>query len=207
MTANDPTANRTLDGGARRLATALAISTLLGAAIATGAAPTDDEAAKRARPLELEIVENGTKFTVDETPAFPDGLPGFGAEFVTVGYIYPAGTIQGTNGVLPDGSPEFPDKVIGHWTCRGFHVGDGAHTATGPIVVTHQILDLGSNPGDEAIMSDGFELADVGTQIHRAIVGGTGPYAKARGEQLQTLVAFPNNAGGVSLRQTVEITK
>jgi hypothetical protein len=75
------------------------------------------------------------------------------------------------------------------------------------MVVTHQILDLGANPGDEAIMSDGYELADVGRQIHRAIVGGTGPFAKARGEQVQALVAFPNNAGGVSLRVTLELAK
>jgi hypothetical protein len=183
------------------LLTALGVVVLIGTAMAT-----DSERAGR-RTIELEIVENGTRFTVDETPAFPDGLPAFGAEFVTVGYIYPAGTIQGTNGVLPDGSPEFPDKVIGSWTCRGFHVGDGAHTVTGPIVVTHQILDLGANPGDEAIMSDGYELADVGRQIHRAIVGGTGPFAKARGEQVQALVAFPNNAGGVSLRVTLEVSK
>jgi len=203
MTLNDP---KTAMAGARRLVTGLAFATLLGAAMASGAAPSGD-AAKRTRPLELEIVENGTKFTPDPSLAFPDGLPAFGASFVTIGYVYPAGTIHGTDGVLPDGSPEFPDKVIGSWTCRGFHVGDGAHTATGPIVVTHQIIDLGPNPGDEAIMSDGYELADIGTQIHRAIVGGTGQYAKARGEQLQTLMAFPNNAGGVSLRVTLEVTK
>jgi hypothetical protein len=209
MTANEATtANRTLEGGARRLAARLAIAALLGAAVATGAAAYDDAAKLgRAKTLELEIVENGTKFTADGTLAFPDGLPAFGATFVTVGYVYPAGTISGTNGVLPDGSPEFPDKVIGTWTCRGFFVGDGAHTTTGPMVVTHQVLDFGAKPGDEAIMTDGFEYADVGLQIHRAVIGGTGQYAKARGEQLQTLLVFPNNAGGVSLRQTVEVTK
>jgi hypothetical protein len=161
----------------------------------------------RTRTLEVEIVENGTKFTVDATPAFPDGAPAFGAKLITEGYIYPAGTVQGTNGVLPDGSPEFPDKLIGRWLCRGWFIADGGHTTTGAQLITHQMLDFGAKAGDETITTDGFEYADVGVQVHRAITGGTGQYARARGEQLQTLLAFPNNAGGVTLGVVLEISK
>jgi hypothetical protein len=200
-------ADRASTGRARRVLIALSMVSLLATAPATGAGRRDGAEKGRAKTLQLEVVENGTKFTADGSLHFDDGLPSYGATFVTEGYVYPAGTVQGTNGVLPDGSPEFPDKLIGHWTCRGFHVGDGAHTTTGPEVVTHQILDFGAKPGDESIMTDGFEYADVGLQIHRAIIGGTGQYSRARGEQLQTLLAFPNNAGGVTLSLIVEVAK
>lgn len=77
------------------------------------------------RSISFDVAENGHHFTPDETPAFPDGVPAFGAEFITEGYLYPVGTLNGSNGVNPDGSPEFPNKVIGHWVCRGWHVGEG----------------------------------------------------------------------------------
>lgn len=201
------TATRLQGGRARILAVALAIVALVVTAPAPGAAGTREASRGRTRTLELEIVENGTKFTVDSAPAFPDGLPAFGAKFITVGYIYPAGTIQGTNGVLADGSPEFPDKMIGRWTCRGYFVADGAHTTTGPMLITNQLLDFGAKAGDETIVSDGYEYADVGVAVHRAIIGGTGTYERARGEQVQTLLVFPNAAGGVSLSVHLEVTK
>src|SRR5262249_3667893 len=63
--------------------------------------------------IRFEVSENAKRFVFDETPLFDDGAPTYGNEFVTEGYIYPAGTLNGTNGVNPDGSPEFPNKVIG----------------------------------------------------------------------------------------------
>jgi hypothetical protein len=159
-----------------------------------------------AKTLRFDVAENGLKFTFDETPLFPDGLPAFGDEFITEGYIYPVGTINGSNGVNPDGSPEFPDQVIGKWSCRGWHVGDGAHTVTGPWVATTQIYDLSSQPGSETIVSDGFELADIDVPIIRAITGGTGPWAQARGEVMQTLLGF-NQLNGVNIRYEVSVVK
>jgi hypothetical protein len=151
------------------------------------------------------VAENGKRFTPDETPVFPDGLPAYGNEFITEGYIYPHGTLDGTNGVNTDGSPEFPNKVIGRWYCRGWHVGDGAHTTTGPIVITHQLYDFGAQPGQTTLTTDGIELADMGVPFQRAIIGGTGVYALARGEATQTLLVFPNQAGGVNLRLTLKV--
>ena len=60
---------------------------------------------------------------------------------------YPAGTLNASDGVLPDGTPEFPGKVQGEWICWGFHVGRGAKTAEGPIVVTTQLYQLGEGAG------------------------------------------------------------
>jgi hypothetical protein len=38
-----------------------------------------------------------------------DDLPAYGNSFITQGYIYEYGTLNGSNGVLPNGKPEFPD--------------------------------------------------------------------------------------------------
>ena len=84
------------------------------------------------KTLRFDVSENATRFIFDDTPLFADGAPAYGNEFITEGYLYPAGTLNGTNGVNPDGTPEFPDKVIGRWNCRGWHVGEGAKIVTGP---------------------------------------------------------------------------
>jgi hypothetical protein len=140
--------------------------------------------------VEVDIVENPRKFSFDETPAFEDGSPAYGGEFITQGFIYPKGTLEMGDGVDVNGNPQFPDLVIGTWFCRGWHIGDGAHTQTGPIVITHQIFNFGEKFGAKTIATDGVELADIGEPIKRAITGGTGRYKRARGEQVQTLEGF-----------------
>jgi hypothetical protein len=202
-------AGRRLSNMGRTLILALAFIASVGSVLATSAAlPADVTGERKARRvIEVDVAENGTRFLPDETPVFDDGLPKYGTEFITEGYIYPRGTLSGANGTNPDGSPEFPDKVIGRWTCRGWHVGDGGHTTAGPWVVTHQIFDFGEQPGAESIVTDGFEYADVGTIFRRAIIGGTGQYARARGEQIQTLLGFPNPSQGVSIRVNLDVTK
>ncbi len=160
-----------------------------------------------ARHLRFDVAENGKRFTPDETPVHPGGLPAYGNEFITEGYIYPYGTLDGANGVNDDGSPEFPDKVIGKWYCRGWHVGDGALTATGPWVVTHQLYDLGDEPGRTTLASDGIELADLNVPFRRAITGGTGRFSDARGQVTQTFLRFPNAAGGGNFRFVLEVSR
>jgi hypothetical protein len=158
------------------------------------------------RILRFDVAENGRRFVFDETPLFDDGAPAYGNEFVTEGYIYPFGMLNGTNGVNADGSPEFPDKVIGKWVCRGWHVGEGAKTVTGPWVVTHQLYDFADQPGRVSLATDGFELVDLNVPIQRAIIGGTGQYAQARGEATQTMLGF-NQTLGVVLRFELRVTK
>lgn len=154
----------------------------------------------RARIVRFDVAENQTRFSFDETPVFPDGLPAYGNEFITEGYIYPHGTLDSfTDGVNADGSPQFPDKVIGRWVCRGWHVGDGAHTTTGPVVITHQLYDFDDEAGKVTLTTDGIELADVDVPFKRAIIGGTGPFAQARGEATQTFLGF-HQFNGVKLR-------
>ncbi len=151
------------------------------------------------RIIRVEVAEIGTRFSVDETPVHDDGLPAYGAEFVTEGYLYPAGTLtcvdNACNGVLPDGSPEFPALVLGKWVCRGWLIGEGFHTTTGPMVVSTQIYDFGNTPGAKTVVTDGYELVDFNVPVQRAIIGGTGQYRKAHGQQTQELLGFGFGAG------------
>lgn len=168
-------------------------------------------AARPGRVTAIEIAEDFTRFVGAEAPVFEeDGLPAYGNDFVTQGYIYPAGTLTceegACNGVLEDGSPEFPDLVMGEWTCWGYHISDGAHTVSGPIVVTTQLFDFGQSPGSETLVSVGYERMDVPTPFLRAITGGTGRYYAAAGEQLQSFLGF-NGIDGVSLQIELDITR
>ena len=174
---------------------ALAIAgTAMAIPVETGqTAETDTEVVK------FDVAEDATRFVFDEAPVFDDGLPAYGNPFVTSGYIYEHGTLNGSNGVLADGSPEFPDKVIGTWLCRGWFIGDGAHTESGALVVTTQYYQFGDEPGVETLVTDGVEIADLNKQLYRAITGGTGKYSNARGQGTQELLGF-NQTEGVNLR-------
>jgi hypothetical protein len=197
---------------AQTLAMTLTLSAVLGSALAPRAALADDEDKKGGHGgveiLRFDVAENAKRFIFDETPLVDDGsgkkVPGYANEFITEGYIYPYGTLSASNGVLADGSPEFPTRVLGRWTCRGWHVGEGAVTKTGPWVITHQLYDFGKTPGNVTLTTDGLELVDVNVPIRRAIIGGTGRYALARGEAIQTMLGF-NQLQGVNLRFVLSI--
>ncbi len=177
----------------RILATLIAIAVLSAIpAAAFGAEPAAGPAT-----LEVEVAEDGTRFVFDEAPVFENGYPAYGNGFVTQGYIYPAGTLDGSNGVNPDGSPEFPDAVIGEWTCFGYFVGDGANTTEGAWVVTTQVFDFHSDVvGDDSIVTIGPETpADAGPAV-RAVVGGTGRFGGVDGEVTQVTLGH-NASDGV----------
>lgn len=162
--------------------------------------------------LHFDVAESAPKFSFDEAPLLASGLPDYGNPFVTQGYIYPAGTLDGHNGVNPNGSPEFPDKVIGEWTCRGYFIGNGAETVSGPLVITTQLYDFYKTRGFEEnkqsthrnLISEGYELADIGVTGRRAITGGTGRFRHAGGEARQVLIGL-NASEGVNLRFRVHV--
>ena len=132
-------------------------------------------------PDAFDVAEDITRFSFAASPVFDDGMPAYGNAFVTQGYIYPAGTLSdGAEGANPDGSPAFPDLVIGTWTCDGYFVGDGMRTETGAIVITRQVHHF--NTG-EILVSHGPELVDAGVSLERAVTGGTGNLADVSGLQ------------------------
>ena len=154
--------------------------------------------------LNFEIAEDHKRFVFDADPLFADGAPGYGNEFVTQGYIYLPGTLDGSGGVLPDGSPEFPDRVVGEWSCWGYHVGNGAYSSGEPWVVTTQMYNFGEIFGRNSIISQGYELPDLGEPISRALNGGTGVFRNIGGEMEQRMVGF-TDAGGVILEVELRV--
>ena len=144
---------------------------------------------------QVEVAEDGSRFVFDDLNLFEDGMPGYGSAFVTQGYIYPVGTLNGSNGVLENGEPEFPDQVLGTWTCYGWMIGDGARTETGEWVISTQVYQF--NDGS-TVITDGFEIVDFDMPVSRAITGGTGEHRSASGEMVQILRGF-TDAMGVNL--------
>jgi len=87
------------------------------------AAPTASDAISQIEVedgvLRFDVAENASNFGWAGDPELVDGLPAVRTAFMSQGYIYPEGTLTEDNGVNPDGSPEFPDKVLGQWSCWG----------------------------------------------------------------------------------------
>lgn len=149
--------------------------------VLTGAAQAD-------APMAFDVAEDHTRLYMADAPLHENGMPAHGNAFVTQGYIYPAGTLApGTTGVLEDGSPAFPDLVLGTWTCDGYFVGDGANATTGAWVISRQTFAF--DAGD-TIITQGTEIADTGVENLRAITGATGAYDSFDGDMAQTLLGF-----------------
>ncbi|WP_342076857.1 hypothetical protein [Yoonia sp. SS1-5] len=151
-------------------------------------------------PMSFDVAEDLSRFVFAQAPVFDDGMPAFGNAFITQGYIYEDGTLDGgAEGTLADGSSAFPDKVIGRWTCDGYFVGEGARTTSGAMVITRQVFEFDTG---EILINQGAELADVNVIAPRVITGGTGAFAKLSGEMTQTLLGMTD---GYGVRLSVDV--
>ena len=156
--------------------------------------------------IKFDVAEDMNRFIFNKDVAYEDGMPADGSSFITRGYIYEYGTLNATSGVTPDGSPEFPDKVIGEWICEGYMINDAGHATEGVWVFSNQFFQLGDKPGAQTLITQGYELADVDVAISRAITGGTGKYSTARGESTQKMLGL-NASQGVNLRIEIAVQK
>ena len=156
--------------------------------------------------LEFDVAEDMNRFIFDQDVVYEDGMPADGSSFITRGYLYEAGTLTESNGVNPDGSPEFPEKVIGEWICQGYMINDAGHAKGGVWVFSTQFFQFGKEAGAQTLVTTGYELADVGVAIARAITGGSGEYSTARGETSQIMLGL-NASEGVNLRVQVKLQK
>ncbi|WP_138464339.1 hypothetical protein [Poseidonocella sp. HB161398] len=139
-------------------------------------------------PGAFDMAEDHTRFIYAPEPVHPNGMPAHGNPFVTQGYLYPAGTLAGNvPGVRDDGSPRFPDKVIGTWTCDGWFVGEGGNAEHGVWLVSRQIFDFEDG---SMLITQGTELADIGVENLRPVTGAKGGFAGLEGEVGQTLLGF-----------------
>ncbi|MFN8677681.1 MAG: hypothetical protein U0Z70_14995 [Thermomicrobiales bacterium] len=156
--------------------------------------------------IRFDIAEDGKRFIWDK-PVFDDGLPAHGSTYISQGYIYPEGTLSDTvDGVNADGSPEFPDQVLGQWSCYGWYIGDGAHATQGPWVLSTQLYQFGSEWGGATLTSEGYVLSNTGGTVRRAVTGGTGPFAGARGDLADTNLGLNETEGG-NARYAVTLTE
>lgn len=159
--------------------------------------------------LEIEIAEDVTAVVFDEAPVYDDGWPAHGNPFITMGYIYPEGTLNGSNGVAydEDGNPqpEFESKVLGTWICYGRAIGEAGHATTGSWAVSTQVFQFNEAYDNATLVTTGYETMDVGAPIVRAITGGTGPFLAARGEATQALLGIAEETGAVNISFSIEL--
>jgi hypothetical protein len=200
----------------RRTSIIIGLFILFGAVVVPATYAALDERG-RTDVVEFDVAEDGTRFIFNKDITFEDGLPADGSNFITRGYLYPKGTLactsDGCNGLLitrdPQDQtkilkvePEFPDKVLGEWVCEGYMINDAAHATTGKWVVSTQLFEFKSVLGPQQLVTNGYELADFGVPIARAITGGTSFFSNARGSSEQTLLGF-NPTMGATLRVTL----
>ena len=123
----------------------------------------------RTEIVEFDVAEDMSRFVYNKDIAFDDGLPADGSSFITRGYLYPKGTLScdngGCSGTDPDGSPQFPDKVIGEWVCEGYMINDAAHAKSGKWVLSTQYFEFTGQAGTQLLVTQGYELADVDVAI------------------------------------------
>ena len=143
----------------------------------------------------FDMATNVTTFVADDAPLRDDGFPDHGNTFIVEGYLYPGGLLTSDDGILPDGSPEYPDQVIGTWRCRGWFLDDGLTAVSGPFAATNQTFYFDN--GGDLIATDGLEIA--GQAFRRAISGGVGNYEGMKGEALQEAIGT-NATGGHNIR-------
>jgi hypothetical protein len=153
--------------------------------------------------LRFDVAENATRFAWSGKPELVDGMPAGSTPYVTQGYIYPEETLTNSNGVNPDGSPEFPDKVLGQWSCYGWYLGGGPVPGSANWLTTH-LFNFGGEWGTATLVSEGYSIDDMGVPLERAITGGTGPYEGARGMQMETNLGF-NESNGMNFRYELHV--
>jgi hypothetical protein len=155
--------------------------------------------------LHFEVAEDGTRFVWADHATFSDQRSAAGAPFLAQGYIYPEDTLSAmADGVNTDGSPQFPEKVLGAWTCYGWYVGGGAQVTNTPWILATQIYQFGSEWGAVTLISEGYVPASRGGTVERAITGGTGPFATARG-QVRATALGSNQTDGSNARYEVKL--
>ena len=141
----------------------------------------------------FDVAEDITRFSFAPQPVFEDGMPAYGNACVTPGYIYPAGTLDGgVEGTLADGTPAFPEKVLGTWTCDGFFVGEGMRTTEGDLLISRQVFQFQDGG---ILITQGTEGIDENVWLTRAVTGGTGDYADAPAEIRQKLLGMSDGYG------------
>jgi hypothetical protein len=143
-------------------------------------------AASEIEELSFDVALDGRTMRVVRGPQSEPSSPAMaGDTFVMYGAIFPAGTFdQGSF------SPDQPG-AIGRWICSGTFNVDIASGGVPHVISTVQhILDSGLSIGEGTVEEAPDAIVHVGLEggvpvTHRAIIGGYGTFANARGDGLQ----------------------
>ena len=155
--------------------------------------------------IRFDLAEDGTRLVRADVSVLAAGLRAQGAPYYAQGYIYPEGTLSTqVDGVNADGSAQFPERVLGQWTAYGWSVDDGTDGTDGPRLLSTQLYQFGDEWGATTLVSEGVVLPNPGGTVERAITGGTGPFAVARGELLDTTLEV-NDTEGRNARAEVHL--
>jgi len=200
----------------------------------TLAAPGSANAVDPRRTVEVAL--SGPSFQLD----FVNPPSTAGAHFIVEGVIYPAGTLEHC-AALGDScgwivnaagglEPEYPDRVIGSFTCSGWvlsaevwdvgfpallaGLGSGDFTEFLAVLEAHrgepsvrvtQTYDFayGNRPGQHLLVTEGFELFSLpGDSVERPVTGGTGIFSNVKGPSTLTSILPVNVSGSSSIAVT-----
>jgi hypothetical protein len=95
--------------------------------------------------------------------------------------------------------------VLGQWLCYGWYLGADDHVGAAPWVSSH-LFNFGEAWGEATLVTEGFDIDDMAVPMTRAVAGGSGPYADARGTQIETNLGF-NATDGLNIRFEVTLAK
>jgi len=118
-----------------------------------------------------------------------------GDSFVVQGYVYPGGTLEEmgeltengySSGILEDGSPEWPELVVGIWTCRGWLLRGGIQPSYFN-ATTVQHFEIYTETGLNQIVTNGYEN-NVPEPNIRPVTGGSGRSLLNRSPQTQLFI-------------------
>lgn len=165
----------------------LRTGSLAAGAAALLAAPTVARAAEsEAAEIVFDVAIDGSSGRmVRGNQSDPNAMPAAGDTFIMYGVIFPAGTFD--QGNL---SPDQPG-AIGRWICTGaFNVDLASGGVPHVITTVSHILDNGLSITDGAVEEAPDAIIHLGLEggvplTRRAVIGGYGRFADARGAALQ----------------------
>jgi len=135
--------------------------------------------------LEFDICCNGHSFRDLNGDANDDGLNYNKKSVMVEGYIYKKGTFEYygyESGVKVDGKPEFLERLIGKWICKGWYINKGKEATTGHYIDSIHTYDLDSGTSLSRVLeSSGKEMIDLHTPFNRMLSPGKGAYSRVKG--------------------------
>lgn len=105
--------------------------------------------------------------------------------FLVEGHIYRKGTFDCFgygSGIKSGGTPEFLDRLIGKWTCKGWYINRGPETKTGNYIDSTHTYEIDSQTALSRILtSNGKEKIDMNEPFSRVLCSGLGSFSRVKG--------------------------